>query len=579
MAAGSIDAMAAAAGALSPHDIITCVSTPNPALVTRRGAARLPRVALILLCTAYVLPGLFGRDPWRNADLISYGLMASMVEGRSHWLNPMLGGAAPDVALLPHWLGAAGVWALGAIMGGPMAARVPFALLLVGTLMLVWYATYHLARTEAAQPVPFAFGGEANPTDYARAMADAALLALIATLGLLQLGHETTPELAQLCAAAGWLWALAAAPYRPRGARIALLLALPALAASGAPAIALGMAAGGWLVCARSTYPQVRRLVPWVIAAGLLAALGGLVGGTWAWRIQATWAASDAWLLIRQWAWFLWPAWPAAAWTLWRWRRHIQHRHVSVPLVTVAAALLANVAMRGSDRALLLALPGMAMLAAFALPTLRRSATAAIDWFSMCFFTASAVAIWVIYFAIQTGVPAKPAANVARLAPSFTAPFSLVDLLPAVLATLAWLWMVRWRTGRHRDAVWKSMVLPAGGVVLAWLLLMTLWRPLLDHARSTRPWVEAVAPHVAGTDCILAPGLSTALVAALEVHGGWRVLVSSRDADCQTRLVVLRDQPRHAAAPPAPAGWTLVATVRRPTDREELTAVWRRSAP
>ena len=67
-------------------------------------------------------------------------------------------------------------------------------------LVLTWYTTYHLARTEAAQPLPFAFGGEATPVDYARAIADGALLALIATLGLLQLGHETTPELAQLAA-------------------------------------------------------------------------------------------------------------------------------------------------------------------------------------------------------------------------------------------------------------------------------------------------------------------------------------------------------------------------------------------
>ena len=33
--------------------------------------------------------------------------------------------------------------------------------------------------------VPLAFGGEATPVDYARAIADGALLALIASLGLL----------------------------------------------------------------------------------------------------------------------------------------------------------------------------------------------------------------------------------------------------------------------------------------------------------------------------------------------------------------------------------------------------------
>jgi hypothetical protein len=294
------------------------------------------------------------------------------------------------------------------------------------------------------------------------------------------------------------------------------------------------------------------------------------VAGAWTW--------ADTLSIGRQWAWFLWPAWPAALWTLWRWRRHWQHRHVSVPLVLVLAALGANLAMRGSDRALMLALPGMAVLAAFALPTLRRSATAAIDWLSMCLFSGSAIVIWVVYAAMQTGTPAKPAANVAKLAPSFVPSFSATDLLPAVLATLAWLWLLRWRTGRHREAVWKSMVLPAGGVVLAWLLLMTLWRPLLDHARSARPWVAAVAPHLAGTDCVAAPDLNPALVAALEAQGGWRVRASEA-TDCQARMVVQRGQPREATPPVAPPGWQLVATLRRPTDREELTTVWRRRSP
>ena len=43
--------------------------------------------------------------------------------------------------------------------------------------------------------------------------------------------------------------------------------------------------------------------------------------------------------------------------------------------------------MGGSDRALMLGLPALAVLAAFALPTLQRSTAAAIDWFSVFFFT------------------------------------------------------------------------------------------------------------------------------------------------------------------------------------------------
>lgn len=552
------------------------MSLVNPALVTRGGARRLPRAALLLLCAAYVLPGLFGRDPWRNADLTAYGLMSAMAASRTSWGSPELGAVPVDVAAFPHWLGAASIWLLGPLVGDPVAARIPFALLLVATLALTWYATFHLARTEAAQPVPFAFGGEAAPVDYARAIADAALLALIATLGLLQLGHETTPELAQLCAACGVLWGLAAAPYRPRAAPLAVAAGLVGMAASGAPAMATALGVVGALVCARSNYPQVRRQAAVVIVATIAAATVAVVARTWRYRVALAFDLGDAADIARQWAWFLWPVWPAALWTLWRWRRHLLHRHVAVPMSLSVTALVTNVVTGGSDRALLIGLPGLAILAAFALPTLRRGATAAIDWFSMCFFTICAIAIWVIYVAMQTGTPAKPAANVVRLLPGFEAPFDGPELVVAILSTLVWLWLVRWRTGRHREAVWKSMVLPAGGVALCWMLLMTLWLPALDYARSLRPWVDRLAPHLADADCLVAPGLGLPQRAALEVHGRWPV-DARPDAAARCRVMIsVSPAPPH---PLPPAGWDLQAQVRRPTDRDELTLLWRRRSP
>jgi 4-amino-4-deoxy-L-arabinose transferase-like glycosyltransferase len=533
----------------------------------------LPRSALWLLCLAYGLPGLFGRDPWRNADLAAFGQMVAMAEGRTSWWSPTLGSVGGDAALLPHWLGAAFVWLLTPVTGAELAARVPFALLLAATMSFVWYGTLHLARTEAAQPVPFAFGGEADPVDYARAMADAALLALIATLGLLQLGHETTPELAQLCTVALLTYGIAAAPYRPWHARAAVLAALPLLAGSGAPGVALAIAAGGMMACGGSRLPAVRPLVWWLgFAAALAAALGALLG-TWRWRAEVQ-DASAVSGIARQWAWFMWPAWPLALWTLWRWRRQLSHRHISVPAIGVVVALGANLALSGNDRALLLGLPGLAMLAAFALPTMRRSATAAIDWFSMLFFTLAALWIWVMYIAMQTGWPAKPAANVAKLAPGFEATFSALAVALAGAGSVAWVWLVRWRTGRHREAIWKSLVLPAGGVALCWLLAMTLWLPVLDYARSPRAWVERVAAHVPLESCIAAPGLPAAGAAALEHFGRWRVDVrpQSTQAGCDVLLVVTRALP----APASPKGWRLAAEVTRPTERAERTLIYRR---
>ncbi len=537
----------------------------------------MPRLPLLLLCAAYVLPGLFARDPWRNADITAFGYMLSLAEGRSNWLAPSLGGLSADAALVPHWLGAASIWALSPWVDPALAARLPFGLLLALVLSLTWYSAFLLARTEAAQPVAFAFGGEADTVDYARAIADAAVLALIASLGLLQLGHETTPEMAQLFGVSLFLWSMAAAPYRVWRARLAALVALVLVAGSGAPSVALAIGLAGSVVCAFSAYPQVRRLVPWIGTGTLAASLLGWALGAWAWRVNERWNAEELLQIGRLWLWFMWPAWLLALWTLWRWRRHLQHRHVSVPLATVSVALLCSFAMGGSDRALLLGLPGLAVLAAFALPTLNRSTTAAIDWFSIILFTLCAGALWVIYLSVQTGVPAKPAANVVRLAPGFTPQFSILALVLAMLGTAGWVWLVRWRTGRHREALWKSLVLPAGGVALCWLLLMTLGLPILDYARSNRPIVERIARHVPPGECIVAQDQPLALVAALEFHGPY--VVDARRGASQSRCnYLVRVEPVNAARPP-PEGWTRIARERRPTDRNNLTTIYRRDAP
>ena len=558
----------------------------NPALVTQDAVRRLPRLALLLFCAAYVLPGLFGRDPWRGADLNAFGQMLALAEGRTPWLAPALGGVATGDALLPHWIGALAIMAGQGWLDPALAARLPFALLLVLTLVAVWYACFHLARSEAAQPLPLAFGGEALPVDYARAIADAALLLVVATLGLLQLGHETTPELAQLAAVACLQWALAAAPHRAWTARAGVLLALPALSASGAPTVAMALGIGALLVCWRTSDAGLKSLAPWLAAAALGAALLAWPAGSWAWRVADEIDAGPALQLL---LWFLWPAWPLVLWTLWRWRHHLARRHMAVPLLGLSVSLVASVAMDGSERALMLALPGVAVLAAFALPTLQRGSTAAIDWFSVFFFSGCAVTIWVFYTAMQTGTPARALATVLRLAPGFQGVMPVGALVLALLASAAWLGLVRWRTGRHRAVIWKSLVLPAGGVALCWLLLMTLWLPLLDYGRSNRPLVERLLPLLpppTASRCIAAPQANQSLVAAWEFHGRWRV-DARPDADqgnCQWLLQAraLRgpgvDASIALAASREAAGWQALGRARRPTDRNEELVLYRRAA-
>ena len=550
------------------------MNLPNPALVTQRAVQRLPRIALLLFCAAYVLPGLFGRDPWRGADITAFGYMLSIAQGQSGWLTPTVNGLPPETAVLPFWLGAAAIKLLSFAVEPALAARLPFAMLLVSVLMLTWYSSYHFARTDAAQPVPFAFGGEADPVDYARAMADGALLALIATLGLLQLGHETTPELLQLASVTLFLYALAASAFLSSKPKIAMMLALPALAASGAPSVAVALGVAGSVLCWNSSYLTAQRFAIWIAASAVLAAAVATALGAWGWRVGRFHDMAQVLAILKEFTWFLWPGWPLALLTFWRWRRQWLKRHIAAPVVILSISVMTSVTMGGSDRALLLGLPALAVLAAFSLPTLKRGAAAAIDWFSVFFFSSSAIVIWVIYGAMQTGTPARPAANVARLVPGFTAPFSATELLVACLATLAWMGLVQWRTGRNRHPLWKSMVLPASGVALCWLLLMTLWLPLLDHARSYRPLIEQIALHVARGSCVATNNVVRGQGVALEYFAGYRV-ETAQTPDTTACDFWLRQELRLTPLP-APPAWALVARVNRPTDKDEVTAIYRK---
>jgi hypothetical protein len=502
--------------------------------------------------------------------------MVNIAQGRTSWFSPTVGGLPADAALLPYWLGASFIKILGPWLDPALAARIPFALLLVLVLVLTWYSTYHLASTEAAQPLPFAFGGEASPVDYARAIADGALLALIASLGLLQLGHETTPELAQLASVALFVYALAASPFRGWPAKIAVLAALPALAASGAPSIALALGVVGTLICRASAYEPARRMVPWIVASAAISAATASLLGAWGWRVGVNQVSAEAiWEVLRLLAWFTWPAWPLALWTVWRWRGHLWHRHIAIPLGCASVSLLACITMGGSDRALMLGLPPLAVLAAFALPTLQRSTAAAIDWFSVCFFTIAAGAIWVIYASMHLGIPAQPAANIARLSPGYVPSFSAATLALAIAGTIAWLWLVKWRTGRSRHPLWKSLVLPASGVALAWLLVMTLLLPPLDHARSYRSLVQRIAQRVPPKSCISAPGVTRAQVVALEHLGGFEVDAVTPPADARCPFLLQIEARNKPSAPGA--GWKLVTRERRNTSDGEIAAIFKRA--
>jgi hypothetical protein len=575
---------------------LTPNSSSNPAIVAQSAVRRLPRWALLTLCLAYILPGFVGRTPWKADDMEAFGFMLHLAQAYGpeavSWLKPsLLQQADPSAALLPYWLGA---WAIQLAPSGvplDVAAHLPFMGLLALSLAATWYAVYALARSPAAQPVAFAFGGEARPADYARAVADGGLLALLACLGLARLSHEATPALAQLSFATLLFFALANLSRKRLIALCSAFFAILGMALSGAPALAMILGVGGALIMAldaeKPASLRVRRIdVAWIILICLACAAVISALGLWRWRVNVS-QMLEFKSMMRLMLWFTWPAWPLAIWTLWRWRFQLKNvfanPHLSLPLwfsvVAIASTLLSGL----NDRSLLLALPALATLAAFALPTLQRSVAAFVDWFTLLFFSAGAIIIWTVWLSMHTGVPAQPAINVSRLAPGFVPEFSALAFGIALLATLAWANLVKWRTGRHQPVLWKSMALPAGGATLCWLLIMTLWLPVLDFARSYAPLVAKVGSMMGETQCVHFYGLTRAQGAAFEYHGQLRLMpvplkhakTPTPTSECPWMIV---DTQSMTALPKDVdlSLWVQHATVRRPTDNNEDIVLYRR---
>lgn len=548
----------------------------RPAL--RADAVRkLPRGLLLLLCLAYILPGFIGRDPWRS-DGLNFVVMWHMAAGTIDWLHPALYGHRVSGGWLAYWLGAWSIQALGGWIGPVLASRVPFMLALGTTMSLTWYAAFHLARSEAAQPVAPAFGPPIAASDYARAIADGVLLTLLASLGLLGRGHEASPQVLQLAAIGAILFGLAALERKPRRSAAVLALGLLVLALGGA----------GWLtllglgVIAAIVWPELgKRHWSFWLALGVGAAAGVWAESEQGWALRGQWpdwaALAD---FFRIGLWFTWPAWALAAWALWRWRESLLSRHLRTAWAFALFALLGALALGNADTVFLLSLPPLAILGGFALPVMRRGALAAIDWFAVLFFSLLALVVWVLWIAMLTGWPPQPAANIARLAPGFTLHLDPVALAISLLATAAWTGIVIWRTGRHRHPLWKGMVLSASGVTLAWVLVGSLWMPVLDYASTFRGVGAGVARAVGASRaqaipthpaCLQASGLDLTSQALIGYWSGLPFAPAEKGSTCLYLLASRGPQPS--------PGWRLLWSGGRPGERDQPLFLYQRTIP
>ena len=117
--------------------------------------------------------------------------------------------------------------------------------------------------------------------------------------------------------------------------------------------------------------------------------------------------------------------------------------------------------------------------------------------------TLCAAVIWIFWFAKLTGWPAQAAKNALRLVPGFTPEVGAVALPVAAIATAGWFALVHWRVARRPAVLWRAVVLSSGGLILIWILLMTLFLPDVNYStdgrREMRQYTSTNQPAVAAS--------------------------------------------------------------------------------
>ena len=505
----------------------------------------LPQLGLLLLCAAWLLPGLIVHAPWKGGDGDHFVQL---------WLL-LQSGAAPqaDPATPPlyYWLAAATAWLTSPVLALHDGARLASGLFVALALFFVLRAARLL---------------------YGAATGWAAALTLLGCLGLLVRGHELNAHTAQFAAAAMMLYGIAGLP---QGARSGWALgggaALMLLAGGAAEAaLLLALAALLPLLLAEYRSAAARRALAWAAGGALLFAAAWLaflavqqIPLARAFNLQRWLGGNglDPGYFPSILGWYAWPAWPLAAWAVYSGRRHWRTPGIVLPVGALLGLLgLYALAARPSESQGLILLLPLALLGGAGLFTLRRGAASALLWFAVMLFGFLALVLWVYWSAHDLGTPARLAGRLTKLGMTHVGELRPWTLVLGAVVTLAWVVFLA-RVGR---SPLRPMLVWTAGMTFVWVLLMALFQAPLDRRLSYVSVAEELAARVPQGSCIQTRQMRSSQRLLLAYHSGLAFVPG--DEGCDWLLLETR---RREPEPQLPPEWVKQWDGARPGDRSD----------
>ncbi len=510
-----------------------------------------------IICTAWILAGLVGHDPWKSDDAITFGTVLEMLR-QGHW-------AAPHVAGVPHseyptlymWLASLMASAFSPIMPLHDAARLATGLCMAMTFLYVKKAATRLHDERAGR---------------------IAVLLLLGTLGLLLRGHEMNPEVLGLTGLAVAFYGLTriGSEATKGGTTLGAGCAIIALSIGFVPALfPIAIALASMALQRDLSNPAPWRGMGIALAMAVAASMAFVaillandfsLGPWWGAILGLPFSegrrATDWSYFVTILPWYALPALPFAIWVWAKDRRRIRERQdLALPLAAFLV-LLAGVSIfrRANDAVAMVLLIPLAIAAAGAPDRLPRGVARFVDWFGLVFFGLGALALWLYWTAAVTGTPAAAARAVARQAPGYTFELSTVPFGIALTLTLLWLYAVARAHRNNRRAIvnWSA------GLTILWALPNLLALSAVDHVRSYRGVAQTLMSKVpGGSGCIRGIGVGDAQRVLIDYWAGIRI--QSPAQNCPLVLTQgTRDRPAVV-----PAGAIFIWEGARPGDNLE----------
>ena len=522
---------------------------------------------LLVLCAIWVLLGLTGHAPWKPLEATSITIVKGIIEGGS-LIAPLAAGESKlELPPLYYLTAAASAKLLSPLFSLHDGARSINAVWMAIVLLMVGMTSREL---------------------WARGVGRHATFIMIGTIGLVMNAHSLNTEIASLASAATGFYALALSKRRPWRASGLLGIALSVGFLSDGlmvPFILIGTALLLPLVFkAWRTISYSKVLVTALAIASPLIAIWlillylqkPILFNQWLQTSLNGFNQQNHLYFIRILIWYAWPALPLAMWGLWRHRHHLVSKPKFQLIIIFFTSTLFFLGFGASSKdinAMPLLLPLVA-LGAGSVEYLKRGAASALNWFGIMLFGLIGFLIWLGWIAMMTGHPAKIKERMQFLSGSNATDFHWVMLLFAILITAIWLFTCVRAKQSNRSTVTNWAV----GMTFGWGLLMTLWLPWIDAAKSYEPVFTGMYKALpANTYCInsLNVGQSQRMLVHYYTDINLRPFETTQLLDCNFYLI--QDERGTTKMQPGDE-WKLVWSGKRIADRKEKFRLFQRQS-